>query len=42
VLDPFYTVKFVRLTADPATDGAWTTEAVNAYESGLKSQGDFS
>lgn len=40
--EPFYTLKFVRLTADPATDAAWTESAVNAYESGLKSQGDFS
>lgn len=41
-LDPFYTLKFTRLTTDPATNEAWTESAVNAYESGLKSQGDFS
>lgn len=41
-LDPFYTLKFMRLTTDPATDDVWTENAVNAYESGLRSQGDFS
>ena len=39
---PFYTLKFTRLTTDPATGGDWTDTAVNAYESGMESQGDFS